>query len=97
MLQMDATDKPTLGKGELKEGASTAQPIFSSTTAGAPLGSSNIESVSQAQTAKLCVEAPFFSSKNTKQLRNYLAKINIYNIHLKNILTACFQPWPEAF
>lgn len=60
-----------------------AQPIFSSTTAGAPVGSANIESVSQAQTVKLCVEAPyfFFLSKNTKQLKSYLAKINIYKIH----------------
>lgn len=37
-----------------------AQPIFSSTTAGALVGSANIESVSQAQTVKLCVEAPCF-------------------------------------
>lgn len=64
MLQMKATDKPTLGKGELKEKASTAQLFLSSTTAGAPPGSANIESVSQAQTAKLCVEAPFFCHLN---------------------------------
>lgn len=46
-----------LGQGRAEGELAATQPIFSSTTAGAPVG---IESVSQAQTVKLCVEAPYY-------------------------------------
>lgn len=100
MLQTGDVDyrKTTLGKGDLKETAGYDSAHFLKYHSRSSVGSANIESVSQAQTVKLCVEAPSFLSKSTKHLKNYLAKINI--LYIRYILThatACFQPWPCIF
>lgn len=67
-----------LGQGQTEGGSEYGSAYFLKYHSGGSTGFFNHRVCQSGSDSKALCRGTFFSSKNTKQLRNYLAKINIY-------------------